>query len=621
MIEATASLSLLTISSIAAAVPDGVLASAAPGAVAVPPGDFAMALTDLIAAAPAPSVRQNAAAPGKPVPDLPVALPVPATEATDRHEALLAPSSVPGASATAEDATPTRPVVELPEARLEPALAWLMPPVAPPSPPPAIGVALPRVKIATEEPAPESAIAQAAPDAVTPTTPLSRRGVKTAPATVADARPAIQEPTPFAIFAATAVPPPVSVPTPAISGASPPVPARVASFRGVSPALPTLTVPTDPATGPTTVFTRPAAKTNRSGFATPPPVSSAVAALPSVAVRAPGALPTVRTPAPIPASPTIITLASFPARDAAPPIAPTSAAVGLRPAATSASVLAVAVAPPAIAPATNAPPQAPVVPVPVSPAVAVPPPPAAAVVDRPVAATQLAATATAAPVPSSAAPGVRAGDPLPTAAAAPPPVAPRTAPDPRVVATARPAAAGPELAPAVRRRVTDTDTPAAPIAAPAGGGLQPPVAVAASSGPQPAGIDLTRDPGLHRMIDHIERLREAAPDGGARETRIRLIPDALGPVDIAVKRDGDAVQVHFTAAESATRTLIVDAQPRLTELAEARGVRIDRATVDAGASERHSGAQPQPQQQQQQPARAPAATRIIIDETSDDRVA
>ena len=82
------------------------------------------------------------------------------------------------------------------------------------------------------------------------------------------------------------------------------------------------------------------------------------------------------------------------------------------------------------------------------------------------------------------------------------------------------------------------------------------------------------------MIDQIEALRDAAD---ATDTRIRLIPDALGPVDMSVRRDGDAVQVHFTATEAATRQLIADAQPRLAELADARGIRIERATVDGGA--------------------------------------
>lgn len=134
-----------------------------------------------------------------------------------------------------------------------------------------------------------------------------------------------------------------------------------------------------------------------------------------------------------------------------------------------------------------------------------------------------------------------------------------------------------------------------------------PLATAAPAEASRPGIDLTRDAGLHRMVDRIERLRDAAAMEGvvARDTRIRLVPDSLGPVEIAVRREGEAVQVHFTASEATTRQLIADAQPRLTELAEARGVRIDRATVDGGQTGQPGG-QPghnRPPPQQPTPAR------------------
>lgn len=161
--------------------------------------------------------------------------------------------------------------------------------------------------------------------------------------------------------------------------------------------------------------------------------------------------------------------------------------------------------------------------------------------------------------------------------------------------------------------------PFAPIAAGA-------PAAAPVSAPQQPGIDLTRDPGLHQMIDRIEHLRDTFD---VRETRIRLIPDALGPVDIAVRRDSasDAVQVHFTAAEASTRQLIAEAQQRLVEFADARGVRIERATIDGGAvsSQPWSNGEGQPRQQQQGHApqpRAPArAGRDSESQTPEDRIA
>lgn len=139
---------------------------------------------------------------------------------------------------------------------------------------------------------------------------------------------------------------------------------------------------------------------------------------------------------------------------------------------------------------------------------------------------------------------------------------------------------------------SDRPLPARPLAfelaaqSPVVGAPTVPLAAAAPAGATAlprTGIDLTHAAGLHRMIDQIEALRDTAD---AASTRIRLIPDALGPVDVTVRRSpdlgGDAVQVHFTATEAATRQLIADAQPRLAEIAEARGVRIERATVDGG---------------------------------------
>lgn len=124
-------------------------------------------------------------------------------------------------------------------------------------------------------------------------------------------------------------------------------------------------------------------------------------------------------------------------------------------------------------------------------------------------------------------------------------------------------------------------------------------------------LDLRGDTGVQKMIDHIETLRD---DANANETRIRLVPDALGGVDVAVRRSGDAVHVHFTADTEATRTLLAQAQPRLVELADARGVRIAGATVDVGTGNGGGGHQPH------QPA-APitnVSTPTSIEATGDD---
>jgi len=131
-------------------------------------------------------------------------------------------------------------------------------------------------------------------------------------------------------------------------------------------------------------------------------------------------------------------------------------------------------------------------------------------------------------------------------------------------------------------------------------------------------LDPRHDRGLHGMIDHIEMLRD---DANARDTRIRLTPDALGTVDVALRRDGDAVHVRFSSANEATRLVLNDAQPRLTALAEARGVRIAGSSIDSGTG---GGGQPQPQPRTEspRPARAPrAAMAVDTDIPTDQRLA
>ena len=105
-----------------------------------------------------------------------------------------------------------------------------------------------------------------------------------------------------------------------------------------------------------------------------------------------------------------------------------------------------------------------------------------------------------------------------------------------------------------------------------------PVVQATADAKHPA-LDLRDDRGLHGMIDRIEMLRDEA---NANDTRIRLVPDALGGVDVSLRKDGDTLHVHFTADTQATRTLLNDAQPRLAELADARGVKLGQTSVDAG---------------------------------------
>nr|WP_244655521.1 flagellar hook-length control protein FliK [Sphingomonas sp. CFBP 13603] len=114
-------------------------------------------------------------------------------------------------------------------------------------------------------------------------------------------------------------------------------------------------------------------------------------------------------------------------------------------------------------------------------------------------------------------------------------------------------------------------------------------------------------------------LRDAA---NATDTRIRLIPDALGAIDVSMRKDGDTVHVHFNAEQAATRTLLADAQPRLAELAEARGLKLGQAMLGGGNTGSNAGSS-----QQRAPAttnapnRATAASAVIADPTEDTRIA
>jgi flagellar hook-length control protein FliK len=130
--------------------------------------------------------------------------------------------------------------------------------------------------------------------------------------------------------------------------------------------------------------------------------------------------------------------------------------------------------------------------------------------------------------------------------------------------------------------------------------------------PQPV-LDTGRSEWIDQMAEQIEAMRDASP---TRETRIRLAPDALGSVDVSIRHDGERVHVHFAAETSAGRQLLSDAQPRLAEIAESRGVRLGQTNVDGGGA----GAQPHGQRQEapRTPQRPLAAAAAHPDTPSDD---
>ncbi len=147
----------------------------------------------------------------------------------------------------------------------------------------------------------------------------------------------------------------------------------------------------------------------------------------------------------------------------------------------------------------------------------------------------------------------------------------------------------------------DPAAPTDPLAAIAPAAATPSVvAVAPTSGGERSMLDLTQERWPQAMVAHIERLRDAAD---AADTRIRLVPDALGAIDIGVRQEGETLHVHFTAAEAQTRSLLQEAQPRLVEAAEQRGLKLGQTSVGQNQAEAGSGQrQSQPQSQSQHQA-------------------
>ncbi|NIJ23827.1 flagellar hook-length control protein FliK [Sphingomonas japonica] len=138
-----------------------------------------------------------------------------------------------------------------------------------------------------------------------------------------------------------------------------------------------------------------------------------------------------------------------------------------------------------------------------------------------------------------------------------------------------------------------------------------------------ATLDTSRADWMGDMIDRIEMLT-AAVGIERRETRVRLNPDQLGSVEIAIERDGDTTNLRFTAETAATRTLLADAVPRLAEIADARGLRLGQTQVDLGGNAAQSNAQHQRQPEPQgQANRTPAPATPAADDAAEptDRLA
>lgn len=202
-------------------------------------------------------------------------------------------------------------------------------------------------------------------------------------------------------------------------------------------------------------------------------------------------------------------------------------------------------------------------------------------------------------------------------AAQPAPVEmPATTPAPQLAAALFAAAPG-VATPAETRRTLIQDL------LPAGGptpfaDIVRPHAVAAAADIQQGVLDMRRQEWMGQMVDHIEAMRDASP---TRETRLSLSPEALGRIDVSIRQDGDRIHVHFATETQAARQLLTDAQPRLSELAEARGVKLGQTSVDGGGpgqgSARHAHEVLTPQSPAPRAAETPEATTA----STNDRIA
>ena len=222
--------------------------------------------------------------------------------------------------------------------------------------------------------------------------------------------------------------------------------------------------------------------------------------------------------------------------------------------------------------------------------------------------TSVAAPPGLPPLPTKS---VAVADTRPTAAMAGPPALPTAAPlAPSPTPVIVPALQA--FGAAMRQVLADERRPARRVAEPAGIAPTLPATATATTTTiaTAAPLDTADARWPQAMVEHIERLRDAAD---AASTRVRLLPDALGPVDVTVRRDGDAIHVHLAAPSAETRQLLQDAQPRLAEAAEQRGVKLVRAEVSAGFSDASGGGDRQPPRtpapfiRAPRPAPAPAA--------------
>ena len=183
-------------------------------------------------------------------------------------------------------------------------------------------------------------------------------------------------------------------------------------------------------------------------------------------------------------------------------------------------------------------------------------------------------------------------------------------PRPRTAAAAAAASSDPQA---------DLSTLAAPTT-----GTQTAAAVTATGQGQDAMLDTRHQEWTAKMIDKIEALQDGGP---VRETKLSLMREGLGKVDIAIRQDdAGSLHVQFNTDTQAARQLIADAQPKLAEIAQERGIRLGSTSVESNApgtnggtgAGMNQGQRQDAQAQRNQPSAPPSARREASPSTQDD---
>jgi flagellar hook-length control protein FliK len=140
----------------------------------------------------------------------------------------------------------------------------------------------------------------------------------------------------------------------------------------------------------------------------------------------------------------------------------------------------------------------------------------------------------------------------------------------------------------------------------------PPVTPAAdrslSAAAGPAVLDTARDDWMSAMIEHVTEMREA---GGARALHIKLLPDALGAVEVRVRQEDSRVGVEVVAQNPAAQQLLAEAAPRLHQMAEERGLRLGQGSIGGGMSGGDPGGSRQGEDRRAPNANASATTAEV----------